>query len=308
MRAWWFVGIGLLVLSASLPAVAAIASEGMPAEPECFHKVSANMEMNKTELSIPVTIIAKLIEKVTGLGGITLMFKVPIKLNAAMEFRLDCACSPCCLASEKQVASLTVFAKVRAFGGTVILSAARSEARQGEEKPDPLEECGLVVRIAYAKEDLVPAVGVGLEIGGVSFKSEEVRMTFSATPDCGCTADPQCFGNTAPTIVDVSPEVLDLNKGQSATITVTAIDAQGNLAPFSREITGPGYLPVKLVEAEYGDDGKWGRAVYRVEFPTEGEELQGLVRLSAWDKCGQRASRGVPVRLFYPPVLTPVPE
>ncbi len=132
-------------------------------------------------------------------------------------------------------------------------------------------------------------------------------MEFWATPHCGCTDDPRCFVNTAPTIVEVSPAYLDLNKGESGTITVRAVDAQQNLAPFPEEIVGPGYLPAKLVEDRY-DDGAAGEATYRVEFPTEGEQLRSLVPVSVLDTCGQGDLKNVPVRLFYPPVITPIHE
>lgn len=103
-------------------------------------------------------------------------------------------------------------------------------------------------------------------------------MTFSAIQHCGCTEDPICFWNTAPSIVEVFPSELALNKGGSATITVRAHDAQGNLAYFPLKIKGDGYLPTTLVPDSvwFSEDRTAGGASYRVEFPTAGEELRGL--------------------------------
>ncbi|MCX7844352.1 MAG: hypothetical protein N2507_03230 [Candidatus Bipolaricaulota bacterium] len=252
---------------------------------------------------MPTKVIAKVVEKVLpGLGLILPDIEVTLEFNAAMEFNLSCSCRPCCRAPEKQVASLTVSASVSAFGGNVYFTAAGTETLDGLLEPPPLKECALWITLAYQVGERVPAVGVNLSLGGVSIRQEYVRMRFSAIPHCGCTADPRCFGNTAPSIVNVSPDKLALNQGESGTITVVATDAQ-KLKPFPEEISGGGYLPVRLEQAWYSEDGKTGSATYRVEFPLEGELLQGVVKISAWDECDQMNEVRVPVWFFYPPVL-----
>jgi len=296
MRELGLVGIVFLVLAFSLPASAS-----------CSHELYGNAELNQSTLTIPTTIIVKKVQKALealGVPTVALEIEVTLEFNAAMEFRLVCGCRPCCRAPQKQVASLTVSASIRAFGGTVMFAGARSEARDGEPDPSPLKECEVEVMIAHKAGERVPAVGVGLSIEG------SVAMRFSAIPQCGCTDDPRCFGNTAPRIVEVSPSFLDLNKGESGTITVTATDTEGNLAPFSKEIEvkNEEYLPVYLEEAWYSEDRRMGRAKYRVEFPKEGEKLRGFVGVDVWDECGLGDVRNVPVRLFYPPILSPISE
>ena len=301
MRELGLVGIVFLVLAFSLPASAS-----------CFHKLYGNAESNKSTLTIPTTIIVKKVQKALGVPTVAPEIEVTFEFNAAMRFHLDCYCTPCCRAPQKQVASLTVSASIRAFGGTVMFADAAANERDGVTDPEPEKMCLLPLTLAYETGDQVPAVGVGLSIEGFAFKRESVAMRFSAIPQCGCTDDPRCFGNTAPRIVEVTPSFLDLNKGGSATITVIAMDEQRNLASFKvvdgTEVDGLKYLPAKLDGAWYSDERAMGRAVYSVAFPEDDEKLRGLVGVGVVDACGLGDGRNVLVRLFYPPILSPISE
>lgn len=290
MRVWQAVGIGLLAITFSLPAWA-----------DCSPEIFGNTDIKVTTLSIPTTIFVR---KLPVLSHILPNIEVTLLFDAEMKFELSCVCKPCCSNQEKQVASLTVSASVEALGGTIWYEDSRSLTMDGVQDP----ECQLLVTLAHEKGATVPAVGVGLQIAGFSLKIEGVRMSFSAIPRCGCTSDEQCFFNTPPRIVDVSPQSLDLNKGESAEFTVTAIDFQGNLSHFSEATpAGPGYLRAYLKGEQYGktEEGwEWRTATYRVSFPSEGEELEGRVVVTAWDGCGQHSEKKVLVRLFYPPRIT----
>ncbi|MEN3009601.1 MAG: hypothetical protein ABDI20_01235, partial [Candidatus Bipolaricaulaceae bacterium] len=276
---------------------------------QCSDKLYGNQELDRRTLSVPATIIAKIVEKVI-LEVVTFDIEVTIEFNARMEFRLDCSCRPCCRAPEKQVASLSVSSSVRAFGGTVTYTGVRLETRDGEKDPRPDKMCERPVVLGYEIGDRIPALGVSLSLGGAKFQTERVIMNFSAIPHCGCTGDPRCFGNTAPSIISVAPAWLDLNKGQSALITVTAVDREGNLASFPSEIEGGDYIPTVLVpgSVRFGQNGAVGEAIYRVEFPTHSKRLRGFAPVRVEDACNERDGKNIPVRLFYPPVLTSVPE
>ncbi|HDS29051.1 MAG TPA: hypothetical protein ENN96_01060, partial [Candidatus Acetothermia bacterium] len=298
MSVWRSIGVGLLVLTFSLPARAA-----------CSHKLYANAELNTTTLSIPTTIMAKVVEKaLPGSSLILPSIEVTLRFGTAMEFLLDCGCMPCCRHPEKQAASLSVSASVHTLGGTVSYEAAESFVDDGVHDPQPDVECVLPLILTHQGGALVSAIGVDLEIGGLSLKSEQVTMSFSAIPHCGCTRDEPCFANTAPRIVNVFPQSLDMNKAETASITVTATDAEGNLALFPVTRDAPGTLPAVKVHDWYSEDRTRGAATYLVSFPSEGEDLHALVTLTAWDECGQRDLRSVPVRLFYPQKITLDPQ
>lgn len=271
------------------------------ASASCFHKLYGDHALDRRTLSVPTTIIAKVVAP---------DIEVALMFHARWEYSLDCSCTPCCRAPAKQVASLSVSSSIRAFGGTVKFTSARSKYQDGKHDPTPEEACALRVELGYEEGDVVPAIGVGLSLRGATLRTKTVSMGFSAIPHCGCTEDPKCFGNTAPSIVEVSPSWLDLNKGGSATITIRAEDMQGNLNYFPSKFEGVRYLPTTLVPGSvwFSRDRAMGGAVYRVEFPTAGEELQGLALVGVVDDCGLGDSRRIPVRLFYPPVLTPIPE
>ncbi len=261
-------------------------------------------------LSLPVKLIVKLVKKVIpGIGAVEVEPKVTLEFQAGMEFELLCGCEPCCRDPEKQVASLTVSSSIRAFGGTVEFAGAKSRVCPGEAAPAQNVTCGCPVEIAYEAGRQVPALGVGISLEGVSYKSQEAEMRFTAASECACSTDTTCFGNTAPQIVEVSPPVLQLKKqGQSGLITVTAMDREGNLDHFSSKTKGPGYLTAVLVSGpEWQErDGKrfFGRATYRVDFPEGGEELRSFAIVSVVDACRQADDKKVPVQLFYPPHLT----
>jgi len=296
MKVLGLMGIGLLMIAFSLPAGAT-----------CSSSLYGNEELNQTSLSIPVTII----KKVVGLD-----IEVTLEFKARMEFTLDCACKPCCPAPQKQVASLTVSSSIQAFGGAILFSSAKTESREGEPNPREGISCPLPVTIAYKGGDRVPAIGVGLSISGIGIETKGVHMHFKAQYSCECTGSERCIGNTHPTIVDVSPEILELVPGSSATVTVTAFDSEGNLSDFSyAEGTGEGgipYLPAELswVEPIEIKEGQAMKATYKVSFPSEalasseGQPLlNALVYVLVWDECGLHDSKYIPVMLFYPPVL-----
>ena len=153
MRELGLVGIVFLVLAFSLPASAS-----------CSHELYGNAELNQSTLTIPTTIIVKKVQKALGVPTVAPEIEVTLEFNAAMEFRLVCGCRPCCRAPQKQVASLTVSASIRAFGGTVMFAGARSEARDGEPDPSPLKECEVEVMIAHNEGERVLAVGLGFPL------------------------------------------------------------------------------------------------------------------------------------------------
>jgi hypothetical protein len=300
MKVLGLMGIGLLMIAFSLPAGAT-----------CSSSLYGNEELNQTSLSIPVTIIKTIIKKVVGLD-----IEVTLEFKAQMEFTLDCACEPCCPAPQKQVASLTVSSSIQAFGGAILFSSAKTESREGEPNPREGISCSLPVTIAYKRGARVPAIGVGLSISGIGIETKEVSMRFKAQYSCECTGNEGCIGNTHPTIVDVSPEILELVPGSSATVTVTAFDREGNLSRFSyAKGTGEGgipYLPAELswVEPIEIKEGQAMKATYKVSFPSEalasseGQPLlNALVYVLVWDECGLHDSKYIPVMLFYPPVL-----
>lgn len=292
MRALLPVVAGLLAFSLSLPA-----------EATCSSTPYFSGEAVKKTISAPVTIVAKLIP------GITPSVEVTLSFNVDVYFSLDCACSPCCGAGQRQVASFTVYSSIRAFGGEVYFAGTGSASREGKDNPSPNEACIVSAELKYAAGAQFPAFGVDISLGGVT-----LRMNFSETQNCGCTGNPECFADNPPTVVKVDPPFLELKKGESATVTVQAFDQDGNLAPFSEKIDIAGPPPmvlertsqvlekVKLQGKEYVYKG---RASYRVVFPKEGEYPKVEIPLSAWDTCNQRNERTVPVFLFYPPKLTP---
>ncbi len=106
MKRFWLMSV--VVILVSFLAFAAYS--------QCIHQLYGGVEADRRTLSVPVTIIAKLVEKVPGLRALAPDIEVTLEFNAEMEFRLDCECEPCCKAPQKQVASLSVFASVNIFG------------------------------------------------------------------------------------------------------------------------------------------------------------------------------------------------
>lgn len=135
------------------------------ASASCFHKLYGNQELDRRTLSVPTTIIAKVVKAIPGVGLVAPDIEVTLLFHARWGFRLDCSCSPCCRAPAKQAASLSVSSSIRAFGGTVMFTGTHSEAREGERDPSPTERCKLPVRLGYEAGGQVPAIGVGLSLG-----------------------------------------------------------------------------------------------------------------------------------------------
>ncbi|MEM1879001.1 MAG: hypothetical protein QXJ18_04475, partial [Desulfurococcaceae archaeon] len=255
--------------------------------------------VREIQLTTPLSLIRKLVEKVPLLGQVSRLIEVEITFRQTWTVvHAVCRCSPCCEEPQQQHLAVNIFARAAVRGGTVEWSDALSVTRPGEPAPvDPESSCTVATpRKEYSAGQTVFGIGLDLPI---DFRQAEATFGVWVTSDCKCTMRPECVGNVPPRVLPFGP--LELDYGSTVEFMVQALDANGNL-----ELIIPSkYEDCLMAEPVGKTEGDGHTAWRRFRLTYTGEELiKTCVAIDARDRCGSVTGFTGTVYIFYPPVLS----